>query len=66
MGLISGWGTRGFPDGTSGKESAWQCRRRGFDSWVRKIPWSRKWQPALVLAWPSVGLQFMGSQKSPT
>ena len=22
-----------------------QCRRRGFDSWVRKIPWKRKWQP---------------------
>ena len=21
-----------------------QCRRLGFDSWVRKIPWRRKWQ----------------------
>ena len=21
------------------------CRRRGFDPWVRKIPWRRKWQP---------------------
>ena len=21
------------------------CRRCGFDSWVRKIPWGRKWQP---------------------
>jgi len=20
-------------------------RRRGFDPWVRKIPWRRKWQP---------------------
>ena len=32
----------------SGKESACQCRRRkrcGFDPWVGKIPWSRKWQP---------------------
>ena len=28
-----------------GKESACQCRRRGFDPWVRKIPWRRKWQP---------------------
>ena len=25
-----------------GKESA---RRPGFDSWVGKIPWRRKWQP---------------------
>ena len=33
------------------KESACQCRRqkrRGFDSWVRKIPWSRKQQPTPV------------------
>ena len=22
-----------------------QCRRHGFDPWVRKIPWRRKWQP---------------------
>ena len=21
------------------------CRRCGFDSWVGKIPWARKWQP---------------------
>ena len=30
----------------SGKETACQCWRRkrcGFDSWLRKIPWSRKW-----------------------
>ena len=34
----------GFP---GGKESTCQCRRHkrcGFDSWVRKIPWNRKWQ----------------------
>ena len=40
-----------FPSGTSGKEPVCQCRghkRRGFDPWVRKIPWSRKWQPILV------------------
>ena len=24
-------------------------KRPGFDPWVRKIPWSRKWQPTLVL-----------------
>ena len=41
----------GFPGGTSGKESSCQCRRQkrcGFDPWVRKIPWRRKWQPTLV------------------
>ena len=26
-----------------------QCGRPGFDPWVRKIPWRRKWQPTLVL-----------------
>ena len=26
-----------------------QCRRRGFDPWVRKIPWRRSWQPTPVL-----------------
>ena len=26
-----------------------QCRRQGFDPWVRKIPWRRKWQPTTVL-----------------
>ena len=25
-----------------------QCRRPGFNSWVRKIPWRRKWQPTPV------------------
>ena len=35
----------GLPRCHSGKESAWQCRRprgHGFNSWLRKIPWSRK------------------------
>ena len=30
------------------KEHACQCRRHGFDPWVRKIPRRRKWQPTLV------------------
>ena len=30
------------------KESTCQCRRQGFDSWVGKIPWRRKWQPTPV------------------
>ena len=37
----------GFPNGTSGKESACQCRRHKrfrFDPWARNIPWRRKWQ----------------------
>ena len=41
----------GFPGGTSGKEHTSQCRRqkrRGFNPWVGKIPWSRAWQPTLV------------------
>ena len=32
----------------SGKESTCQCKRHGFNPWVGKIPWSRKWQPSLV------------------
>ena len=32
----------------SGKEATCQCRRCGFDPWVGKIPWQRKWQPTLV------------------
>ena len=38
---------RGFPGVSSGKESACQCRRgkrQGFNSWVWKISWRRKWQ----------------------
>ena len=38
----------GLPGWHSGKESTCQCRRWGFDFWVRKIPWRRKWQPTLV------------------
>ena len=26
-----------------------QCRRCGFDPWVGKMPWRRKWQPTPVL-----------------
>ena len=32
----------------SGKESACQCRRCGFDPWVGKIPWRRERQPTPV------------------
>ena len=27
-----------------------QCRRCGFDSWVKNIPWRRKWQPTPVFS----------------
>ena len=33
----------------SGKESACRSKRCGFDPWVRKIPWRRKWKPTPVL-----------------
>ena len=38
----------GLPMWLSGKEPACQCRRRGFDPWVRKILWRMKWQPTPV------------------
>ena len=38
----------GLPRWLSGKESACQCRRCGFNPWVWKIPWSRKRQPTPV------------------
>ena len=31
-----------------GKEPVCQCKRCGFESWVRKIPWRRKWQSTPV------------------
>ena len=48
--------------------------RLGFDPWVRKIPWSRKWQPTPVFLlgeshgqWSLVGyLQSMGPKESNT
>ena len=39
----------GFPGGSDGKESAWQCRRCRFNPWVGKISWRWKWQPTPVL-----------------
>ena len=43
--------SRGLPRWCRGQEPACQCkrcRRRRFDPWVGKIPWSREWQPAPV------------------
>ena len=47
-----------------------QCRRCGFDPWVGKIPWRRKWQLTLVFLsgesheQRSLVGESMGSQKS--
>ena len=38
----------GIPRWLSGKESACQRRRCGFDPWAGKIPWKRKCQPTPV------------------
>ena len=44
----------GFPGSSVSKETTCnaiiflQCRRPGFDSWVRSISWRRKWQPTLI------------------
>ena len=40
-----------LPRWSSGKEATCQCRRHRrckFYPWVRKIPWSRKWQTTLA------------------
>ena len=62
---------RGLPTyGKVGKESTYQFRRQGFNPWVGKTSWSRKWLPTLVFlpgkpAWTEEpgGLQSMGSQR---
>ena len=47
-----------------------QCGRPEFDSWIRKIPWRKKWQPTPVFLLGEFhgqeepgGLQSTGSQK---
>ena len=55
----------------SGEESACQCRRLGFDSWVKKTPLEEEMaNHSSILAWEIPwteepgGLQFMQLQKS--
>ena len=38
----------GLPWRLSSYKSICQRRRRRFGSWVRKVPWRRKWQPTAV------------------
>ena len=59
---------KGFPDGSDVKKLP-AMQEIGFDPWVWKIAWRRKWQPTPVfLAWEipwteePVGLQSVGSQ----
>ena len=63
-----------LPRWLSDKEHTCQCRRWGFNPWVRKIPWRRKWQHFPVFL-PGKSheqrnlagyIQFMGTQKSQT
>ena len=45
------WHWSVFPGSSISKESACQCRRHrrhGFDPWVGKVPWRKKWQPTAV------------------
>ena len=37
-----------LPEWLSGKESLCQCMTHGFNPWLGKIPWRRKWQTNLV------------------
>ena len=43
MGFLGGTVVKNEPTNTG------DAKRCGFDPWIRKIPWSRKWQPAPVL-----------------
>ena len=38
-----------FSGGSDSKSICLQCGRPGFDPWVGKIPWRKKWQPTPVL-----------------
>ena len=69
--LWSGYQTFELPWWLSGRESAYQCRRRGFNPWVRKIALEKEMAThSSILAWripwteEPGGLQSMGSQKS--
>ena len=46
--IIDRWWWPWLPRWHSGQEFDCQCRRHRFNPWVRKIPWSRKWQPTSV------------------
>ena len=67
------------PGGSEGRASVYQCGRPGFNPWVGKIPWRRKWQPTPALLpmhakwvfhlqtsrWPSFRVNVIVSQTFP-
>ena len=71
--LASPMESKGFPGDARGKEPTCQCKRCktcGFNSWVKKIPWRRAWQPTPVFLpgkspWTEEpgSLQSMGLQR---
>ena len=63
----------GLPGGSVAKNPPAKARDLGFDPWVRKIPWKRKWQLTLVFLPRKshkqrslVGYKSLGSQKGQT
>ena len=48
LGLLFFSSNTSFPGGSDSKSACLQCGRPRFDPWVRKIVWSRKWQPTPV------------------
>ena len=62
-------GEPGLSCGSISKEYAYNVNMPGFDPWVGKIPWRRKWQPTPVFMsgespWKEEpgGLQSIGSK----
>ena len=55
------WNTPAWKSKTTKKEFAWEFKRCGFNPWVGKIPWSKKWQPTpLFLPGKSHGQRSLG------
>ena len=48
MNISLGYKEVDFPGGSDGKSICLQCGRPGFDPWVGKIHWRKKWQPTPV------------------
>ena len=52
----------GFPGGSDGKKICLQCRRAGFNPWVRKIPWEKGMAThSSILAWTIPWTEESGS-----
>ena len=61
----------GFPVGSDGfekkkKKKCLQCRRPGFDPWIRKIPWKKRMAiHSRILAWRISQIENPGRLYSP-